>query len=60
MKNLVEGGYLFFEINEYLGAEMKLLLKSLGFSAIEVKKDINGKDRMLVCQKRENNLSANK
>lgn len=49
--NLSKNGYLFFEINEYLGAEMKDMLKGLGFNNIEVKADINGKDRMLVCRK---------
>ena len=48
-KHLKPKGKLFFEINEYLGEEMKSLLKSEGFRNIEVKKDIFGKDRMLKC-----------
>ncbi len=48
---LSEGGYLFFEINEYLGNEMILLLKSLKFSDIELHKDLNGRNRMLKCKK---------
>lgn len=48
--HLKPNGKLFFEINEYLGEEMKSLLKSEGFENIEVKKDIFGKDRMLKCK----------
>lgn len=51
LENLTENGYLFFEINEYLGAEMHILVKELGFSNIELRKDLNGKDRMLTCRK---------
>jgi release factor glutamine methyltransferase len=48
--NLIENGNLFFEINEYLGAETKTMLKELGYRNIELRKDINGKDRMIRCQ----------
>ena len=51
--HLKPNGKLFFEINEYLGEEMKSLLKSEGFKNIEVKKDIFGKDRMLKCNLNE-------
>ncbi|MDN3725436.1 peptide chain release factor N(5)-glutamine methyltransferase [Aequorivita sp. SDUM287046] len=47
--HLKPNGKLFFEINEYLGEDMKMLLKSEGFQNIEIKKDIFGKDRMLKC-----------
>ncbi len=47
--NLCENGRLFFEINESLGAEMTELLSNYGFNHIEVRKDINGKNRMLSC-----------
>lgn len=40
---------LYFEINETKAAELTSLFKSLGFNNIEVRKDINGKDRMLKC-----------
>ena len=40
-------GQLFFEINEYLGQETKVLVENLGFKNVEIKKDIFGKDRML-------------
>lgn len=39
--------FLFFEINEALGAEMKQLLESLGYSEIQITKDIYGKDRII-------------
>lgn len=45
-------GYLFFEINEYLGEETKALLKPNLFEAITLKKDIFGKDRMLKAVKK--------
>ncbi len=49
--NLKKGGCLFFEINEYLGKEMVALVKAMGFSNIELRKDLNGRDRMLACRK---------
>jgi release factor glutamine methyltransferase len=48
-KHLKSNGLLFFEINEYLGEAMKTMLTTEGFSEIELKKDIFGKDRMLKC-----------
>ncbi len=50
-KFLHKNGRLFFEINEYLGNEMVDLLKQLGFSEVELRKDINGRNRMLACRK---------
>ena len=44
---LKEGGFLFFEINEAFGDEVKQLLSDLGFRDIEVKRDLSGKDRMV-------------
>ncbi|WP_439181821.1 peptide chain release factor N(5)-glutamine methyltransferase [Carboxylicivirga taeanensis] len=41
------GGSLYFEINEYLADEMKDLLSNLGYSNIECRQDINGKERMM-------------
>lgn len=48
-KNLSKNGFLFFEINQYLGKETVALLKQLGFQNIELKKDFKGNDRMLKC-----------
>lgn len=46
---LASGGYLFFEINENLGQEMTEMLHSMGFSEIQLRKDINGRNRMMRC-----------
>lgn len=45
--HLKTNGLLYFEINEYLGDEMVQLLKEFDFKAIELKKDMFGKDRMI-------------
>lgn len=50
-KHLVEKGLLFFEINENLGTEINELLVEYGFGDIEIRKDINGKFRMVCCLK---------
>jgi release factor glutamine methyltransferase len=47
LKNLSPNGFLFFEINQYLGIETVELLENLGFKNIELKKDIYGNDRMV-------------
>jgi release factor glutamine methyltransferase len=47
LKSLKPDGKLYFEINQYLGAETKQLLKEIGFAAVELRKDIYGSDRML-------------
>lgn len=49
-KYLTNEGLLYFEINEYLEAEMRQMLQSLYFKNIETKKDIFGKNRMMRCQ----------
>lgn len=46
-KNLKSNGFLFFEINQYLGSEMIGLLQDMGFKNIILKKDIYGNDRMI-------------
>jgi release factor glutamine methyltransferase len=48
--NLNANGMLYFEINEYLGEEMFLMLNEYGFRNIEIHKDMQGKDRMVSCQ----------
>jgi len=44
---LKNGGYLFFEINEAFGDEVKSVMSDAGFSNVELKKDLNGKYRMI-------------
>lgn len=45
--HLNDGGYLFFEINEFLAQQTIDLLRQKGFQQIELRKDLRGKDRML-------------
>jgi release factor glutamine methyltransferase len=46
-KNLAANGWLFFEINETYGAEVVKLLHHNKFNNIELRKDMNGRDRMI-------------
>ncbi|CAL2077916.1 Release factor glutamine methyltransferase [Tenacibaculum sp. 190524A02b] len=46
-KHLKKGGFLFFEINQYLGKETVEMLAIKGFKHIELKKDLFGNDRMI-------------
>jgi release factor glutamine methyltransferase len=47
LSHLKDRGQLYFEINEAFGNECREMLQQKGFSDIELKKDINGKDRMI-------------
>lgn len=47
MKKLKPGGYLYFEINEKYGAEIIGLLGRYGYKNIELKEDLQGKNRMI-------------
>ena len=47
LQHLTAGGKLFFEINEMMGASVKALLEQKGYSNVEIKKDMQGKDRMV-------------
>ena len=49
--SLSKNGLLFFEINETFGMETVAMLNAIGFVDIELKKDINDKDRMLKATK---------
>lgn len=44
--HLKPGGRVYFEINEKMGEEIRQLLKDYAFSEIEIKKDMQNKDRM--------------
>ncbi len=46
-KHLCKGGALFFEINEYLGEQTVEMLGAKGFVDIVLRKDMQGKDRMI-------------
>lgn len=45
--HLNKGGKLFFEIHESKGEEVVQMLQKKGFSKLELRKDMQGKDRML-------------
>jgi release factor glutamine methyltransferase len=48
---LKKTGWLFFEINENLGEEMIQMLEHSGFTSVELKKDVFGKNRMARCRR---------
>jgi len=45
--HLNKNGKVYFEINEYFGAEMLRLCESAGCSTVKLVQDINGKDRII-------------
>jgi release factor glutamine methyltransferase len=49
--NLKPGGSIYLEMHESLGAEVKKIFSSKGFSKIEIRKDMQGKDRMVKVEK---------
>ena len=49
--SLPKNGLLFFEINERFGNEIIVMLSAIGFVDIELKKDLNDKDRMIKAKK---------
>ena len=46
-EKLHENGQIFVEIHESLGAAVVQLFRSRGYSSVELKKDMQGKDRMV-------------
>lgn len=48
--HLNNGGFLFFELHENYALETKAMVERLGFDPVEVRKDLQGKDRMLKAQ----------
>ena len=49
---LKSNGLLFFEIHENLSNEVAILLEELGFLEIEIRTDLQGKNRMVKAQKK--------
>lgn len=47
LKTLKASGMLFFEINEAFGKDILDMLESLGYSETELRRDLNGRDRMV-------------
>ena len=52
LEGLKSGGYLFFEINEKYGSDIKEMLILAGFEDVELKSDIYDKDRMIRASKK--------
>lgn len=48
---LLPGGSLYFELNPVTAFQASSFLESLGFEQVEIKKDMQGKDRMLKARK---------
>ncbi len=48
---LKENGKIYFEVYEKLATEVSDLLRSIGYSAIKIVKDLNGKDRIVTAVK---------
>lgn len=46
-KTLNHSGCLFFELHENYALETKAMIEGLGFSSVEIKEDLQGKNRML-------------
>jgi len=44
------GGSLWFEINEHFGREVKELLEEQGYKNVQIKKDLDNKDRIVIAQ----------
>lgn len=47
INHLSENGKLYFEINQYLGEETMGILRNIGFKNVELRKDLQGNDRMI-------------
>lgn len=47
VKQLNPGGYLFFELHEHFASETKSMLEGMGFRNVEIREDLQGKNRML-------------
>lgn len=47
LRHIKKGGSLFFEIHECFGEEVTFLLKNKGYVDVEIRKDLQGKDRMV-------------
>lgn len=43
---------IYFEINESLANQLKALMELYGFNSIEIRKDMNGRDRMMKAKKK--------
>jgi len=44
---LIQGGAIFTEVHEHLAGEVRNLFTAYGMTEVEIRKDINGKSRMV-------------
>jgi release factor glutamine methyltransferase len=58
--NLKTNGLLYFELNEYLGSETVEMLKDKGFINIELRQDMQGKDRMVRAESPRSEVGSQK
>ncbi|OFX21571.1 MAG: protein-(glutamine-N5) methyltransferase, release factor-specific [Bacteroidetes bacterium GWA2_31_9b] len=49
LTHLNKNGKIYFEINEQFGKDIAEMLEKFEFHEIQIKKDINGKDRLIKC-----------
>jgi len=49
-ESLNDKGYLFFELHEHFARETKTMVEGLGFSRVEIREDLQGKNRLLKAQ----------
>ncbi|WP_108805326.1 peptide chain release factor N(5)-glutamine methyltransferase [Aquimarina sp. Aq107] len=54
--SLIAGGLLYFEINQYLGEETKIMIQEQGFQVVNLCKDLYGNDRMIQAGLIKNNI----
>jgi release factor glutamine methyltransferase len=52
-KHLKKNGHIYLEIHEKYGHSVKKLLEEKGYSNVIIRRDINGKDRMIKCLRYE-------
>lgn len=50
-EHLNKNGKLYLEINEFFGSETVALLREIGFTKVELRKDLQGKDRMIKAER---------
>ncbi len=51
LKYLKKDGFLFFETNEFNAQRVKVMLEDRGFSKVVVRKDMSGKERMVLASR---------
>lgn len=51
LQHLANNGTIYVEINQYLSQQTVALFQAIGYSQVELRKDINGNDRMIKASK---------